>query len=163
MSELDDAMAGTRAAVDEIIHTAATSPATWTRPRAPGKWSPSQVVEHVARALEASADDIAGRPSNLPNLPRPLRFVARSFLFNRVVRGKPFPRARTNRAMDPAAGPATPADGADRLEAAWAALAAACAAAPSAEMTSKTFGPVRLPDYLRFQESHTRHHQKQMS
>ena len=36
-------------------------------PRAPGKWSPSQIIEHVARSLEESANMAAGRPSKFPS------------------------------------------------------------------------------------------------
>jgi hypothetical protein len=164
MSELDERLAAVRDAVEEMIRTSAESSATWSTPRAPGKWSPSLVVEHVALALEASADDIAGRPSRLPNLPRPLRPVARTLLFNRVLRSRAFPKAKTNRAMDPLAGPATPDDAATRLEDAWRALCESCAAAASREeMTSTVFGCVRLVDYVRFQEYHTRHHHTQMT
>lgn len=163
MSDLDNALASARTAVDEMIRTAAATSAAWTTPRAPGKWSPSRVVEHVARSLEASADDIAGRPCKFPNLPLPLRFLARSLLFNRVLRKGSFPRAKTNAAMDPVEGPATPADAATRLDAAWSALSEACAVTYGPEMQSVVFGRVPLVDYLRFQEIHTRHHQKQMT
>jgi hypothetical protein len=163
MPELDDRLAAIRDAVEEMIQTSSASSATWSTPRAPGKWSPSLVVEHVARALEASADDIAGRPSRLPNLPRPLRVLARTMLFDRVVRGRAFPRAKTNPAMNPLTGPATPDEAVARLEEAWRALSAACAAAPSHEVTSTVFGRVRLVDYVRFQECHTRHHHAQMT
>jgi hypothetical protein len=50
MSELDEAIREVRAAVREMVATAARAAATFTTPRAPGKWSPSQVTEHVARA-----------------------------------------------------------------------------------------------------------------
>jgi len=54
-------------------------------------------------------------------------------------------------------------DAAARLDAAWRTLSAACAAAPSDEVTSMVFGRVRLVDYVRFQEYHTRHHHGQMT
>ena len=165
MSELDDTLAAARSAVDQMIQTASACSATWCTPRAPGKWSPSRVVEHVALALEASANDIAGRPSRFPNFPRPVRPLVRQLLFKRVLRSGKFPRARTNKPMDPVAGPATPAEAAVRLDVAWQALAAACAeaSARSDVMTSTIFGRVRLVDYLRFQTHHARHHHRQMT
>jgi hypothetical protein len=165
MSELDDTLASTRSAVDEMIRTASTCSATWSTPRSEGKWSPSRVVEHVALALEASADEIAGRPSRFPNLPRPIRPIVRTLLFNRVLKSGKFPKGKTNARMNPAAGPATPAAGIERLDAAWRALTTACAdtSRRSDEMTSAIFGRVRVVDFLRFQEHHTRHHQRQMT
>ena len=55
MSDLDLSLAGVHAAVAEFLATGDAAEATWTMPRAPGKWSPSQVVEHVARIMEESA------------------------------------------------------------------------------------------------------------
>jgi hypothetical protein len=44
-----------RGAVSAFVDAArADSPAQWTTPRAPGKWSPGQVTEHVALAYEQS-------------------------------------------------------------------------------------------------------------
>jgi hypothetical protein len=164
MPAVDDSLAATRAAVDEMIRTASSCSANWSTPRPPGKWSPSYVVEHVAISLEASANDIAGRPSALPSIPRPLHFLVRAAFFNRVVRTGKFPKAKTNAEMIPHTGPATSADAAGRLDTAWQTLAAACADAASRgdKIRSKTFGSVSLSDYVLFQEKHTRHHQKQM-
>jgi hypothetical protein len=165
MPAVDDSLAATRAAVDEVIRTASNCSATWSTPRAPGKWSPSFVVEHIAISLEASANDMAGRPSRLPKIPAPLHPFVRLAFFNRVVKTGKFPKAKTNAEMTPQKGPATPADAAARLDTAWKALAAACADASSRgdKIRSKTFGSVSLSDYVRFQEKHTRHHHKQMT
>jgi hypothetical protein len=54
MADVNDVLAANRAAVIDVVVAAERSAATWTTPRAPGKWSPSQVVEHVARSLEES-------------------------------------------------------------------------------------------------------------
>jgi hypothetical protein len=151
--------------VEAMIQTAPRTATQWATSPAPGTWSPSQLVEHVALALEASADDIAGRPSRFPNLPRPIRFLARKFLFDRVLRTGAFPKARTNSALNPASGPPTPAAGAARLEAAWGRLSATCAtaAARDHQMTSTIFGRVGLVDYIRFQTQHTWHHHRQLA
>jgi hypothetical protein len=164
MPAINESLSATRAAVDEVIRTANNCGATWTTPRAPGKWSPSFVVEHVAISLEASADDLEGRPSALPKIPAPFHWLIRLAFFNRVMRTGKFPKAKTNAGMVPSTGPATPADAATRLDAAWKRLAAAssAAAARGDKVKSQTFGSVLLTDYVRFQEYHTRHHQKQM-
>ncbi len=48
MADVNDALAANRAAVLELVAAAERSAAIWTTPRAPGKWSPSQVVESDA-------------------------------------------------------------------------------------------------------------------
>ena len=133
-------------------------------PRAPGKWSPSQLVEHVAVSLDEAANVVSGRPSKFPALPFFVRPVLRLLLFNRVLKNGAFPKARTSKPFNPAVGPATPAEARVRLEAALARFDRQCRARAEAEdsVSSATFGVVRLTDYARFIELHTRHHTKQM-
>ena len=69
MTDLQEPLGAARAAVDEMLATAAGCAGTWA---APGKWSPAQGVEHVARSCEEAAIDLTGRPSKLPKLPVPL-------------------------------------------------------------------------------------------
>ena len=164
MADLNSVLAANRAAVNDLIAAAERSAASWTTPRAPGKWSPSQVVEHVARALEESANVVAGTPSKFPTLPRILRPVVRGLFFNRVLKKGAFPKAKTNRALDPASGPATPVEARGRLEGALARFAEASRARAAAGqlVASTIFGTVSVQDYARFQELHTRHHGRQM-
>ena len=63
MAEIDTALGANRHAVDQLIRAGEQSGAAWSTPRAPGKWSPSQIVEHVARGLEEAANIADGRPS----------------------------------------------------------------------------------------------------
>lgn len=164
MSNANAALAAMRTAVDELIATAETCRDRWSAPRAPGKWSPAQVVEHVARALEAAASDMHGARSGLPNLPAPARFLARRVLLRRVLSTGHFPKARTNAAMNPTHGPESPADGATRMDRAWIAFRNACEQAVArGTATSRVFGTVPLQDYVRFQELHTAHHCRQLS
>jgi hypothetical protein len=163
MSELDEAIREVRAAVSEMVATAERAAATFTTPRAPGKWSPSQVTEHVARALEESANQVRDLPSKLPTLPALARPLIRVLFFNRVVRGAPFRNARTNPPMDPERGPGTPAEARARLEGALEGFEHACRERTAAtRVRSATFGPVTVPDLVRFQAAHTRHHTKQI-
>ena len=165
MSDLKTHLTAARAAVEEMQATSVACAERWSVPAAPKKWSPAQVVEHVARSLEEAALDMAGQRSKLPNLPTPLRFVARKLLFERVLARGAFPRAKTNKAMDPETGPESPAAAGLRLEAAWRTFAEACKtrSAGGALAASRTFGAVPLADFVRFQEIHTRHHRAQMT
>jgi hypothetical protein len=164
MKTVVDSIAEARREVDDMIQTADACADCWTTPRAPGKWSPSQVVEHVARSFEASARDVSGVRSGFLNLPRFVRPLARSFLFNRVLRTGKFPKARTNGAMNPDRGLETPAAAAVRLESSWNQFSSACTQAYSsrAVATCLVFGVVPLVDYVRFQALHVRHHHGQL-
>lgn len=164
MTEVDTTLAANRDAIDTLIAAAERSAGVWTIARALGKWSPSQVVEHVARSLDESANVVSGAPSKFPRLPFFLRPVVRGLLFNRVLRTGGFPKARTNKALDPDAGPATPAEARVRLERALERFDRECRACAKAGgvVASATFGKVSVADYARFIELHTRHHCKQM-
>jgi hypothetical protein len=165
MATVSQALEQNRLAVDEFLVTAADSSAHWTTPRAPAKWSPAQVTEHVARAMEQSGYGIAGKPTLFPVFPRWLRPVMRVVFFNRMVRTGHFPGGtRTNKPMDPDSGPATIADARARLLGALAILeAASLARGPTDHLVdSTTFGRVSLADYLMFQAHHTRHHRPQL-
>ena len=164
MTDMDGVLGATRGAVANLVLAAEARADVWTVPRAPGKWSPSQLAEHVARSLEESANEVAGVPSKFPNLPFFLKPIVRAFLFNRVLKNGTFPRARTSRPFDPAAGPTTPAEARQRLEVAARRFDAACRAraAKDDEIASTVFGVVKISDYVRFQEIHTRHHTKQL-
>ena len=106
----------------------------------------------------------AARPSKFPTLPAVVRPIVRGLLFNRVLRKGAFPKAKTNRAMNPASGPATATDGRARLEAAHAKFDEACrhVASRGGRLRTTVFGNVRVEDYVRFMELHTRHHCRQM-
>jgi hypothetical protein len=165
MAGIDAALAASKDAIEQLIAAGERSGAAWTAPRAPGKWSPSQIVEHVARSLEESANMAAGRPSKFPRLPAVVHPVVRGLLFKRVLRNAAFPKAKTNKAMDPSSGPATPTEGRGRLEAAHQKFEEACRqiASHGGRLRTTIFGAVDLEDYVRFMELHTRHHGKQMA
>lgn len=165
MTDIDRALAASQDALDHLIARGEQCASHWTASPAPGKWSPSQLVEHVARSLEESANMAAGRPSKFPALPAILHPVLRAVLFRRVLRNAAFPKAKTNRAMDPATGPGSPAEGRVRLEAAHEAFAAAArrAGAQGGRMRTTIFGAVAAEEYVRFMELHTRHHAGQLT
>jgi len=164
MTDVNDVLAGNRAAVNDLIAAAERSGAAWSTPRAPGKWSPSQVVEHVGLVLEESANVVSGTPSKFPTLPAFVRPMVRRLLFNRVLKKNAFPKAKTTRAFNPATGPSTPALARVRLEGALARFDQECRARAESgqNVMSPIFGTVTVEDYARFQEVHTRHHCKQM-
>jgi hypothetical protein len=164
MADINAALDASKDAIAKLIAAGERTGMAWTTPRAPGKWSPSQIVEHVARSLEESANMAAGQPSKFPRLPALIHPVLRALLFNRVLKKGGFPRARTNKAMNPAAGPQTATEGRARLETAHQQFDQACRqlAAKGQRMGTTVFGVVAVEDYIRFMELHTRHHGRQI-
>ena len=163
MADVYDVLAANRTAVLDLVAAAERSAATWTTPRAPGKWSPSQVVEHVARGLDEGANIVAGAPS-IPMPPAFLRLLTRLY-FNRILKKGVFPKGwKANKAFDPATGPATPAQARVRLEGALARFDQECRrrVASGQHVVSTAFGTVSVENLVRFSAIHTRHHCKQM-
>jgi hypothetical protein len=165
MTDINTALEASKEAIGRLIAAGERSGPAWSAPRAPGKWSPSQIVEHVARSLEESANMAAGRPSKFPRLPIVVHPLVRGLLFRRVLRKGAFPTARTNKAMNPVSGPATPAEGRMRLETAHQKFDEACRqiASRGERMRTTIFGAVPVEEYVRFMELHTRHHGRQMA
>lgn len=168
MADIDTALAASRDAVDQLIRAGEQSGAAWSTPRAPGKWSPSQIVEHVAGGLEEGANTLAGRPSKIPRPPAVVRLIVRPiarFMFKRVLRKAAFPTGfKAHKALNPASGPATPAEGRIRLETAHQEFDEACRRiAADGRPATTLFGSVPVADLVRFSELHTRHHSKQMA
>ena len=164
MPDLDVSLAGVHAAVAALLATADGAGAAWTVPREPGKWSPSQIVEHVARIMEESANVASGAPSKFPTISFPLRPIVRVLVFKRILRRNAFLKMKASEALDPTAGSATPAEGRVRLEGALTRFDQACRAraASGQDVGSTIFGAVSVADFARFQELHVRHHLLQM-
>jgi hypothetical protein len=164
MARIDEILAESRAAMDDFSSASERSAHLWTTPRAPGKWAPYQVAEHVALTLEASANAVTELPTKFPNLPTILRPLARGAVFNRILKKNAFFKAKTSKAFDPKSGPATPAEARQRLDAALAKFDTACRGRASSRplFESTTFGRVSVEDYARFQALHIRHHRKQL-
>jgi len=165
MADINTTLAASKDAIEQLIMAGERSVSAWTAARTPGKWSPSQIVEHVARSLEESANMAAGRPSKFPSLPAVVHPLVRGLLFKRVLRKGGFPKAKTNKAMNPVSGPATPAEGRIRLETAHQKFDEACRqiASHGERLRTTVFGAVPVEEYVRFMELHTRHHGRQLA
>jgi hypothetical protein len=164
MPDLNLSLAALHSGVDSLLMAADGAGALWAVPRAPGKWSPSQVVEHVARIMEESANVASGAPSEFPSVPFFLRPIVRLLVFRRILRRKAFLKMKTGEGFDPSAGQATAAEARVRVKAALGRFDQACRerAASGQEVSSTIFGAVSVPDFVRFQELHVRHHLLQM-
>ncbi|MEE8062310.1 MAG: DinB family protein [Gemmatimonadales bacterium] len=163
MSDVTIVLDANRAAIDDFIATAERATPVWETPLAPGKWSPCQITEHVARTLEEGAHLVAGDTSVFPTLPSVLRPLVRGMFFNRVLKKDAFPNARTLKALNPPDGP-SPSEARGRLEGALASFQDACRAqaAGGQPVDHPVFGRVSVEDYAKFMELHTEHHRLQL-
>ena len=160
VSELTPDLAHARTAIDAFLDAAERSADGWDTPVGPGKWTPAQIVEHVARAFEEAAKDMHGERSRMMQVPGPFQFLTR-IMFRRVIREDSLFRAKTNSAMNPADGPADPAAGRVRMEAAWRDFHEARLRV-TGHARSRVFGRVGIEDYVRFQAIHALHHMAQL-
>jgi hypothetical protein len=156
-----------RAAVDAFLAAArGIPPSRWAQPRAPGKWSPAQVTEHVTRAYEVNRGVLHGSwPGR--SAPRFLRPVIRTMLLNTVLRRGRFGKGgKSPGPFRPGDAPAAQEPLTARLQAAAerfeTELAARVRSGESA-VEHPFFGRLRLVDYLRLNEIHTNHHRGQLS
>lgn len=164
MSELDTSLGGVHTAVAAFLATSDQVGAAWKIPRAPGKWSPSQVVEHVSRLMDESAKVAIGEPSAFPTVNRFVRPIARLLVFKRILRRKSFLKMKTIEPLDPQFGSPTPKEARVRLEAVLGRFDRACRtrAATRQKVASSIFGPVSVEDFARYQALHVRHHHQQL-
>jgi len=163
VGDIEAVLTASKNAVDQLLANAASRDGAWDRPCAPGKWSPSQIVEHVARSYDASVNVAVDQPSAFPSIPRLLHPLLR-VVFRRILKRGAFPKGRTTKAMNPSKGAATPVDGRTRLMTAHERFEAACrtAAARGTPIKTPMFGAVAVEDFVRFMELHTRHHNRQI-
>jgi hypothetical protein len=164
MTGIDAILEDNVAAAAEVLDAASRCGDAWGAPRAPGGWSPAQVVEHVALTLEQGAAVVSGRESKFPKFPGFLRPLARRFYYSRVLKEQRFPRSRTTPALEPSAGAATLEEADARLQAAVRTFNQACRdrLANGRPLEHPVFGAVTVEGYAQFQVLHTRHHLAQL-
>jgi DinB family protein len=155
-------------AVKEFVDAArAVSPARWTTPRAPGKWSPGQVTEHVTLAYEQSQRMLHGTFTGAAK-PWFQQLLARRLGLPSLLKRGDFGKGpfQAPDFIQPGASPAS-------FEALMARLGAAthdleenlATASDSRRLTvdHPIFGRVPLADLLHFLSIHTDHHRPQLS
>jgi hypothetical protein len=166
MSDLDTAIADNHKAVEEFTAAARGVDASrWSLPRAEGKWTPAQVVEHIALTYEYSRAVLNNNAPG-PAAPRFLRPLVRRFVVTPVLKSGSFKRKAKAPAMfQPSSSPDTPADLLSRLETALRTFEDDVRAAQHAGRSTLEhpfFGIMPVTDYLRFQAIHARHHRAQL-
>ena len=163
MPDVQTALHTHHQAVDAFLTAARAVPvARWAEPRAPRKWSPGQVAEHLAIAYEVNRQVLRGTPPG-PAAPRLLRPLIRRFLLGPVLRrGRFIPGSKSPAVFQPSASPASPAVLLSRLESAAGAFERDAAAARAPDIDHPFFGRLPIVAFVRLQEIHTRHHHGQI-
>jgi hypothetical protein len=167
MASLQVVITADRQAVGAFVDTARRVPsAQWAVPRAPGKWSPGQVTEHVTLTYEQSRRMLLGTFAG-PVQPWFLQLLAR-WIFLRLMftRGDFGKAAVAPDFIQPGGSPASSGDLLARLETAVGDLETDLIAASNGRRTHldhPIFGRLPLADLLRFLMLHTQHHQPQLS
>jgi Protein of unknown function (DUF1569) len=162
MGELQTALEAHRHEVDAFLTAARNIPASrWTEPRAPGKWSPGQVVEHVTLAYETNRGILHGKAPM--TAPRWLRPIIRTIGLRPVLkRGRFIPGSKSPKIFRPGPLPPPPSQLLTRLSTVTAAFEADARAMSKTAIDHPFFGRLGLTDFLRLQEIHTRHHRGQL-
>ncbi len=163
MSDLQRTLDAHRAAVADFLEAAAAVPAArWTMPRAPGKWSPGQVVEHLALAYEVNRGVLHGIAPGMqaPKLLRPLiRWIG---LMPVLRRGRFIPGSKSPKIFRPSDSPAEQPVLLARARKAMESFHADAARLDRPTLDHPFFGRLTLRDFIRLQEIHARHHRGQI-
>jgi DinB family protein len=131
----------------------------WQAPRAAGKWSAAQEVEHISLSYETFLSQLEGGPG-MRTMVSPLRaLVLRWLVMPYLIRTGRFPRARAPRETRPVATAATKAELLSRIDRAADGLSVAAEReSPGRRLSHPYFGRIPLMQALRMSAAHTRHH-----
>ena len=168
MADVDVVIASHRRAVGAFVDAArAVPPSQWATPRAPGKWSPGQVTEHVALAYEQSGRMLHGSFTG-PAKPWYQQLLARWLGLPSLLKRGDFGKGpfQAPDFIRPSASPGSSVALLARLEAAAHDLEATLAEASDSRRVSvdhPVFGRLPLADLVRFLVVHTNHHRPQLS
>lgn len=166
MTPLESAIVENHETVDTFIAAAlAVDRGRWRVPRAEGKWSAAQIVEHLALAYEYSQGVVNGNAPG-PAAPRLLRPLVRTVFVKPVLKhGRFMRKGRAPSMFQPSSVPPDPPELVARLETALRAFEDDLRVAAQSGRTTLDhpfFGTMSLTDYLRLQAIHARHHRAQL-
>ncbi|HEX5575873.1 MAG TPA: DinB family protein [Gemmatimonadales bacterium] len=164
-----DALAADHAAAVQqfVLTVQQLAPDSWSRPLAPGKWTPAEVTSHLAESYRILRAELAGGPGMALRLSGFRRWVLRHTILPRILRGGIFPAgARAPRETRPREliEDATTALRTLTLEAdAFAQDLTTRASSGRVHLNHAYFGPMSARQSLRLVAVHTRHHARQVA
>jgi len=167
-SDWTDLMVDHASAVAEFVESARRFPGgAWTRPLAPGKWSPAEITSHVTETYIVLRSELEGGPGMRLRGSRWQRWLFRHTMLPRILRGGPFPvGARAPREIRPREIEIDPAIALSALTVradAFARELSARAADRRLRLNHAYFGPMSARQSFRLAAVHTRHHARQLA
>ncbi len=156
-----------RAAVANLVEALGAVPESlWSEPREPGKWSPSQIAEHLALSYEAVLRELSGEDGMQLKLSPIRRRLLRWFLLPHMLFHRRFPAgARSPREVRPPDAGAVQDEIGERLRELASRFEEAitrAGAAGEAGITHPYFGGIPPLRALRFMTLHLGHHRRQI-
>jgi len=140
------------------------APEAWSRPRAPGKWSPAQVAEHLVLAYEVIGRELDGGEGARIVVTGWRQRVLRWVVLPHVLFHRSFPlRAVSPRETRPHEASADRAAVLERMCTLADRVEHGLAARRDARLTHPYFGPVPALTALRFCAVHVEHHRRQIA
>lgn len=138
----------------------------WIAPRAPGKWSPAELTQHLILTYEALVAELSGGPGIRVRFKGWRLLTLRLFVLPRFLKhGIVPPGVRAPKEIAPAAGDPDRAGALARLQAAsrtFEDLACDRERRVGTGVTHPFFGRLSLAQGVRFAEVHLRHHTGQL-
>jgi hypothetical protein len=165
MASIDEVLTENQRALAEFLAAAGAIDRTrWHEPRAPGKWTPAQMTEHIALTYENGRKSVRGEHV-ARGMPRIIRPLIRRFILSRILKTGRFPRGRAVGAFVPSDNP-PPADvlfgRVRQAAAAYEQTVRDVSASGTTAIDHFVFGRTPLVDYVRVLALHTRHHMAQL-
>ncbi|HEY0592353.1 MAG TPA: DinB family protein [Thermoanaerobaculia bacterium] len=166
--KFDDAHRLHAKAVDDLLAVASRIPEErWKAPRAEGKWSPAETLEHLAISYDVLLGELETGVGMRVVTSAWQRLLLRVTMVPRILRHGAFPRgARAPREVRPQM-PASEQPGAiaafrEKADRFASTVAGTRAARPGARLTHAYFGRSSLAHALAFTARHLEHHRRQL-
>ncbi len=156
-----------RAASDAVAMAEQIPTNKWLVPRADGKWSPAEIVEHLTLAYEVLLGELAGGPGMQIRTRLWQRLMLRLTILPKLMRGAPFPAGvRAPRETRPAITSPDQAQAIARLRDRAARFDAAASESwrsnPRTRLTHAYFGRSTVDNAMVLCARHIQHHEKQL-
>lgn len=151
-------------AVKELAAAAERVPADrWLTPRAEGKWSPAEVVEHLNLVYDVVLRELSGGAGMQLRTKWWMRVLLRLTIVPKILRGGGFPAgARAPKETRPALSTTDQHELIARFRERAARFAAAAAADSTKSITHAYFGAAKVPESVLLAARHIEHHAKQL-
>ena len=142
--------------------------AAWTRPYAPGRWTPAEITEHLAMTYRVFIGEVNGGPAMKLKLTPFRRRMLRLLMLPHMLFHRTFPRrAPAPREVRPGEGPFPPrAEALARMRALGEAIEREAERARAAGMKGVShayFGTIDLTRGMRLCAVHLEHHTRQVA